>query len=71
MTAEQINKHIDKFHDIYETPIPEGNKVTVYCDNGEDEVGFLENVTADEMGIQALIAQKWILQSNLENLVNS
>lgn len=74
-SAEQINKHIGKFVEIYgdkgleENPIPRGQKVTVYCDDGDEEVGFAEDVTDSELGINIFIAKKWILQSDLDKLL--
>jgi hypothetical protein len=71
--------HLDKFIDIYpedknadglkwENGMPQNVKLTVYCESSEDE-GFLTNVTSDELGLQALIARKWIIHSELEKLV--
>lgn len=73
-SANQINKHIDAFTEMWKdgeevNPMPEGVKLTVYCDNGDDEVGFAENSTSSELGITALIARKWILQSDLDALL--
>lgn len=74
-TVEKINQFIGKFKEVYDekgeeiNPIPDNVKLTVYCDNDEDERGFLENVTSDKMGLEALIAQKWILQSELDELM--
>lgn len=70
--------HLDKFTDIYpkddaskgthwENKIPENVKLTVYCKGANDE-GFLINMTSDELGLEALIAQKWIIHSELEKL---
>lgn len=65
--------HLDKFIDIYpkdknwENKMPENVKLTVYC-KGTNEEGFLMNVTSDELGLEALIAQKWIVHSDLEKL---
>lgn len=51
-------------------PLPEGVKLTVYCEgNTADSKGFSENVTSDELGLNALIAHSWILQSDLDILV--
>jgi len=33
-----------------------------------NDKGFLTNLTSDELGLQALIAQKWIIHSELEAL---
>ena len=70
---------LDKFTDIYpkdknadglrwENNMPEKVKLTVYCKGTNDE-GFLVNMTSDELGLEALIAQKWIIHSELEALV--
>jgi hypothetical protein len=70
--------HLDKFTDIYpkdknadglrwENKMPENVKLTVYCEGSEDE-GFLINVKSDELGLQAFIAKKWIIHSELEAL---
>jgi hypothetical protein len=83
MTKEEIEEnkvvqlchdHLDKFTDIYpkdkkqENKMPEKVKLTVYCKGTNDE-GFLVNMTSDELGLEALIAQKWIIHSELEALV--
>jgi hypothetical protein len=71
--------HLDKFTDIYpkdknadglrwENKMPENVKLTVYCEGSEEE-GFLINVKSDELGLQAFIAKKWIIHSELEALV--
>ena len=71
--------HLDKFIDIYpkdknadglqwENKMPENVKLTVYCEGTEDE-GFFVNVTSNELGLQAFIAKKWILHSDLEALL--
>jgi hypothetical protein len=83
MTQEEIEndkvvricyEHLDKFTDIYSNDknggfnkIPEDVKLTVYCKGTSDE-GFTINVTNDELGLEALIAQKWIIHSELEAL---
>ena len=83
MTPEEIEEnkvvqlcydHLDKFIDIYpkdknwENKMPENIKLTVYC-KGANEEGFLINMTSDELGLESLIAQKWIVHSDLEKLV--
>jgi hypothetical protein len=82
MTQEEIEndkvvricyEHLDKFTNIYskdkkeENKIPEKVRLTVYCKDSNDE-GFLINMTSDELGLEALIAQKWIIHSELEQL---
>lgn len=70
--------YLDKFTDIYpkdknadglclENKIPENVKLTVYCEGSEDS-GFLINVTSEELGLEELIAKKWIIHSELEEL---
>ena len=71
-------EHLDKFTDIYpvekdtdgmqlENQMPENIKLTVYC-KGTNEEGFLINVTSNELGLEAFIAQKWIIHSELQSL---
>ncbi len=72
LTAEQINEHIDDFTPIYKdgkeiNPIPNDAKVTVWCE-GDDEKGFVCNVTADEMGLEIFIAKSWIYEHKLQKL---
>lgn len=82
MTQEEIEndkvvricyEHLDKFTDIYpkdkneENKMPENIKLTIYCKGTNDE-GFLINMTSNELGLEALIAQKWIIHSELEKL---
>jgi hypothetical protein len=70
-TAEQINKWIHMFTDVYDKDgkhyIPSDVKMNVWC-YCETEEGFIENVTDKQIGIESLIAQKWILQSELDKL---
>lgn len=76
-TTEQIHQHLSQFTEIWkdgeeENPIPEGVKVTVYCDGGSfDTRGYVWNVTDRELGLEALVARAWILQSDLEKLLQS
>ena len=82
MTKEEIEEnkvvqlcydHLDKFIDIYPkdknyaNKMPKDVKLTVYCEHPE-ETGFVINVKSDELGIQAFIAKKWIIHSDLEKL---
>lgn len=79
MSEEQDNKvfylcykNLDKFTNIYENgnevnPIPENVKITIYCEHNEYD-GFVFNTTSDKLGIQSLIAEKWILHSELEEI---
>jgi hypothetical protein len=64
--------HLDKFTEIYpekgkENKMPDNVKLTVYCEGSHDE-GFLIKVCSDELGLEGLIAKKWILHSELEKL---
>lgn len=69
LTAEEINKHIDKFLPVYTNPIPSKTKVTVWCEaESLADSGFAENTTIEEMGFELFIAKSWILQSDLEAL---
>ena len=74
-------KNMDKFTEIYpkdthgkelkwQNDMPKGVKMTVFCKSNNDE-GFLINMTSDELGLEALIAQKWIIHSELEELYQS
>jgi len=71
--------NLDKFIEIYpkdknanglrwKNKMPEKVKLTVYCKGTNDE-GFLINMTSDEIGLEALIAKKWIIHSELEVLL--
>ena len=71
--------HLDSFTDIYpkdknadglswENKMPKNVKLTVYC-KGSNYEGFLINMMSDELGLESLIAQKWIVHSELERLV--
>lgn len=65
-------QHLDKFTNIYtdgkeENKMPENVKLTVFCKSSNDE-GFLINLNKYELGLEALIAQKWIIHSELEKL---
>ena len=76
MQAEQINQYIKHFTTIYPegtdkvNDMPSGVKLTVYCEGLSDKnIGFAENVTTAELGLEILIAKSWILQSELDRLV--
>ena len=75
MTAEKIWRHIDCFVNIYDekgNPInkmPEDVKITVWCSDGKDDEGFVVDSFAKDLGLNAFIAQKWILQTDLEKLM--
>ena len=70
MNAENIYKNIEHFINIIEVEPPKDKKITVFCDDGFDEVGFCENTLFGEIGINMFIAKKWILQEDLERLLN-
>lgn len=68
-TPEQINEHIDKFLLINTNPIPKDAIVTIWCNSGDIATsGFADNTTYAELGLTALIAESWILQSDLDKL---
>jgi hypothetical protein len=79
MSEEQNNKvvalcykNLDKFTDIYKdgsvvNPIPKDVKLTIFCE-GSNEEGFITNLTSNEIGLELLIAKKWILHSELESI---
>ena len=69
-TSEQIYEHIGKFSPIGKAYlIPEGQKITFFCNSGDiATTGFAENTTYDELGLNALIVESWILQSELDKL---
>ena len=65
-------KYLDNFKNIYidgkeENPIPKHVKLTVFCKSSDNE-GFLINLEENQLGIEALIAKKWILHSELEKI---
>ncbi|WP_159467979.1 hypothetical protein [Dyadobacter sp. 3J3] len=73
LTPEQIWLFKDYFTDIHKDgheikPMPDNVKLTVWCDNGGDEAGYLYDVTTNEMGLEALIAQSWIPHKKLIEL---
>lgn len=73
-TAEILYKLLHSFVSIYDADgkelnaLPKEVKLTVYC-KGTHEEGFLYNVKSDELGLEALIAEKWILQTDLDNIL--
>lgn len=69
--AEFLNKFINKFKDISELTEKEKElNCTYYCDDGNSEVGFAENVKFYDMGYTCFIAKKYILQEKLEKLIS-
>ena len=73
MKAEKINEFIDSFEPMYkngESNDPnDDDMVTYYCDDGKDNVGFVENIKWIDGGLEKLICKKWILQSKLDELI--
>jgi hypothetical protein len=69
MKVETINKYVKYFTDINKQEPPEDQQITVFCDDGAEEVGFIENVFFSEIGINMFITKKWILQKDLEELL--
>jgi hypothetical protein len=63
--------------DIYDgagseiNPIPENVKITVWISDGGDNEGFAVDVNRDDLGLEELIAKKWILQSDLDLLLTN
>jgi len=68
-SAEKINEFIDNFKNIDTNEPPKDEKVTVFCDDGNDEVGFCENTLFSDIGFNMFIAKKWILQTELDELM--
>lgn len=69
MEVKELYNRLDKFTEIYKdgkeiNPLPKNKKLTVFCSGDEDE-GFIENVTTSEMGLEIFMAKKWILQEGL------
>lgn len=63
---------LDKFTEIYpkqgkEQRMPDNEKLTVYF-KGTSEEGFLFNVSTNDLGLEALIAFKWIRQRDFNYL---
>lgn len=60
----------DETRNIESNPIPENVRVTVFCNgtNLEDR-GFAENVLSSDLGLNALIAESWILQTDLDKIM--
>ena len=51
----------------WENPIPDNVELTIFC-KGLNYEGFIIKTKSDEIGLEALIAKKWILHSELEKL---
>lgn len=66
----EIYKHLNMVTSIKEKEPPKDKKITVFCDNGKEDIGFCENLFFDEIGINVFIAKKWILQEDLERIFN-
>lgn len=74
LTAEQIHPFLRYFTEMYLNgkeinTIPNNLKVTIYCES-KDDSGFMTNVTTDEAGWNMLIAKSWILEEELQKLIN-
>lgn len=69
MNAEKINEHIEHFKDISEEKPLDDKLITVYCDDGNMEEGFVENTLFQDLGITMFIVKKWILQEDIEKLI--
>lgn len=52
---------------LWENKMPEGVKLTVFCKSRSEE-GFLINLYSNQLGLEALIVQKWIIHADLEKL---
>ena len=72
-TAEEINSCMKFFEPMYingkSNPPDDEDVVTMYCDNGKDEIGFVENVKWEDGGIEKFICKKWIWQDKLNKLM--
>jgi hypothetical protein len=68
-TPNEIYKHIDAFVDVDTSDVPDGVRLTVWCDNGGSEKGFLINKKSENLGLHALIVTKWILHKDLLKLL--
>lgn len=73
MARQLTDEDLESFNDIYEdgkevNPIPEGVKVTVYCESDSEE-GYVDNVTVNEMGLELLIAKKWQYQTVVDEML--
>ena len=64
---------LDNFQETYKdgefVALPKDVKITVYCNNGSDEEGFVVNQYECDLGMNAFIAKKWIIHSVLEELI--
>ncbi len=68
MDADKIYKHITHFTGMANKP-PEDKLITVFCNDGGSEVGFVHNTFFQDLGITMLIVEKWILQEDLDKLL--
>ena len=74
MDYRKALQFLEQFHYIYEkgieiNPIPKGKVVAVYMMNFDLEF-IIESTTLEDLGREKLIARKWILQEELEKLMN-
>ena len=66
----------DEFTSIYDqygyvaNQLPETDRITVFCEYGNGEGGgFAIDVVSEDLGIEALIAKKWILHKDIVRLI--
>lgn len=75
-TAEELYEYINYFKNIYEhgqmvsEPLPD-DIVTYYCDDDSGEKGFVYNIKWKNGGFEKFIAKKWILQKDLDWMINA
>lgn len=67
ITHKNVTANLNRFNEIYaegkeHNPVPKNTPVIVYCNNGGDEVGWLDVNEISELGLQQLIAKSWITQ---------
>lgn len=69
---DKVERNFDRMHEIWElgkeeNPIPDNTHCIVYCcnSNGSTE-GWTEIKKLDDLGLEALIAQKWIAVADLK-----
>lgn len=76
ITAAHVSRYLDKFHEIFDekgkeiNPLPENEPMIVYCESSR-ETGWCEVKRSIDLGLTALVAQKWILRKDLIKLIKS
>lgn len=75
MIKKNIKNYASKFTSIYEkevevAPIPKDKVVTVFFKDKDCEY-YIPDVMSEELGLEKLIAKKWILQSELDLLMKT